>query len=133
VLYFSIAICPRIFAPVNGMISCQLRSDNVANPGETCQFSCDDGFTLTGSSVRTCQNDRTWSGTEPMCVAEAGMETSNYKHHLHIVTYLQFKTQILLVFCFATVHYAFQKNLYRFRRFSYVFQVLCIHRLLTDP
>ncbi|XP_065903900.1 P-selectin-like [Dysidea avara] len=60
-------ICPRIFAPVDGTISCQLGANNVANPGETCQFTCDDGFTLTGSSSRTCQNDRTWSGTEPMC------------------------------------------------------------------
>ena len=69
-MYFflhSIAICPKIFAPVGGTISCQLGANNVANPGETCQFKCDDGFTLTGSSSRTCQNDRTWSGTEPMC------------------------------------------------------------------
>jgi len=66
-----LAICPRIFAPVNGMIACQLGVSEVANPGETCTFTCDDGFTLTGSSTRTCQNDRTWSGTEPMC--ETGM------------------------------------------------------------
>jgi len=49
------------------MIACQLGVNEVANPGETCTFTCDDGFTLTGSSTRTCQDDGTWSGTEPMC------------------------------------------------------------------
>ena len=35
---------------------------------DTCTFSCDDGYELTGSENRTCQSDQTWSGTEPMCV-----------------------------------------------------------------
>ena len=35
---------------------------------DTCSFSCDDGYELTGSENRTCQSDQTWSGTEPMCL-----------------------------------------------------------------
>ena len=55
--------CPRLTAPDNGMIDCtgSLFED-------TCTFSCDDGYELTGSENRTCQSDQTWSGTEPMCV-----------------------------------------------------------------
>jgi len=70
-----LAVCPRIFAPVDGMITCQLGVNEVANPGETCTFTCD-GATLTGNSTRTCQNDGTWSGTEPMC--GTGMHCSKY-------------------------------------------------------
>ena len=55
--------CLPLTAPDNGMIDCtgSLFED-------TCTFSCDDGYELTGSENRTCQSDQTWSGTEPMCV-----------------------------------------------------------------
>ena len=59
----SLVSCPPLTAPDNGMIDCtgSLFED-------TCTFSCDDGYELTGSENRTCQSDQTWSGTEPMCV-----------------------------------------------------------------
>ena len=59
-----IAQCPRLFAPVNGMISCQLGANEIADAGETCLFTCDQGAVLNGSSSRTCQSDRSWSVTE---------------------------------------------------------------------
>jgi hypothetical protein len=35
---------------------------------ETVTFTCDPGFTLSGSSVRTCRGLGTWDGVEPKCV-----------------------------------------------------------------
>jgi len=55
--------CPPLTAPDNGTIDCtgSLFED-------TCTFSCDDGYELTGSENRTCQSDQTWSRTELMCI-----------------------------------------------------------------
>jgi len=54
-------------APNNGDIDCSLGGDGEANPGDTCTFTCDDGFELDGSDSRTCRDDGSWSGTEPRC------------------------------------------------------------------
>ena len=35
--------------------------------GDTCTVTCDDGFDLSGSETRTCQDDGSWSGTEAVC------------------------------------------------------------------
>jgi hypothetical protein len=37
--------------------------------GSTATYSCTPGFALSGSATRTCQNDATWSGDAPTCVA----------------------------------------------------------------
>lgn len=31
------------------------------------RFSCEAGFSLIGSAERTCLNNGTWSGTQPVC------------------------------------------------------------------
>ena len=59
--------CPSLTSPNNGMISCSLGGNNTPNPGETCSFTCNTGYELTGSSTRTCQNDGSWSGSNTMC------------------------------------------------------------------
>jgi len=58
----SSVLCPLLTAPDNGMIDCtgSLFED-------TCTFSCDDDYELTGSENRTCQSDQTWSGTRAIC------------------------------------------------------------------
>ena len=62
VVFFHLVSCPPLTAPDNGMIDCtgSLFED-------TCTFSCDDGYELTGSETRTCQGDGTWSGNISMC------------------------------------------------------------------
>jgi len=59
--------CHILFAPDDGEISCSLGDDGVPTEGDTCSFTCDDGFMLSGSNTRTCQSDLTWTGTEAMC------------------------------------------------------------------
>ena len=35
--------------------------------GDTCSFTCNIGYELTGSDTRTCQSDGSWSGTDNDC------------------------------------------------------------------
>ena len=35
--------------------------------GDTCSFTCNTGYELTGSDTRTCQSDGSWSGSEVAC------------------------------------------------------------------
>ena len=56
-----------LIGPANGMISCSLGGDGLPNPEETCTVTCDDGYELTGSDSRTCQNDGSWNGSDAMC------------------------------------------------------------------
>jgi len=58
--------CPPLSAPANGRINCSLENGE-ANPGDTCTFTCDDGYELGGSTSRTCGDDGSWSGTDTTC------------------------------------------------------------------
>ena len=49
------------------MISCSLGDDNVTSYEDTCSFTCNTGYELTGSDTRTCQSDGSWSGTDIVC------------------------------------------------------------------
>ena len=51
--------CPVLTAPDNGSISCSPGNDS---PGDTCTFTCDDRFKLSGTDRRTCQDDGSWDG-----------------------------------------------------------------------
>ena len=53
--------CPILSAPDNGQISCSPGNDS---PGNTCTFTCDDGFEISGTQSRTCQDDGTWNGAD---------------------------------------------------------------------
>ena len=51
-------VCLPLARPDNGVVGCSQNS---------CFFSCNFGYELTGSDTRTCQNDGSWSGMEAMC------------------------------------------------------------------
>jgi len=38
-------------------------------PGDTCEFACERGYDLIGSSIRTCNSEGSWTGTQPRCDA----------------------------------------------------------------
>ena len=59
--------CPSLSDPSNGMINCSLGDDGVPSYEDTCSFTCDTGYELTGSDTRTCQSDGSWSGSVAMC------------------------------------------------------------------
>ena len=65
--YTTIGQCPKLLSPPNGMISCSLGDDNITSYEDTCSFTCNTGYELTGSDTRTCQSDGSWSGTDTVC------------------------------------------------------------------
>ena len=66
-VYILLVSCPPLTAPINGMISCSLGDDGVPSFEDTCSFTCDIGYELTGSDTRTCQSDGSWSGSVAIC------------------------------------------------------------------
>ena len=59
--------CPVLTNPDNGIITCLLGDDGVATDGETCSYTCNTGYVLSGEDMRTCGSDRTWSGSIATC------------------------------------------------------------------
>ena len=66
-LFFILLVCPTLPSPSNGMVSCSLGVDGVANSEDTCSFTCNNGYELSGSDTRTCQTDGSWSGSDALC------------------------------------------------------------------
>ena len=64
--YFTIVNC-SLTIPNNGNINCSLGDDGVPSYEDTCSFICNTGYELTGSDTRTCQSDRSWSGSNATC------------------------------------------------------------------
>ena len=63
---FSVS-CPSLTHPNNGTITCSLGDDGVPFYEDTCSFTCNTGYELTGSDTRTCQSDGNWSGSDDVC------------------------------------------------------------------
>ena len=59
--------CESLTNPDNGMINCSLGDDEVPSYEDTCSFTCNNGYELTGSDPRTCQSDGSWSGSDDVC------------------------------------------------------------------
>jgi len=74
-LYFTVQ-CSELIEPSNGMMSCSLGGDEVPSYEDTCSFTCNSGYELTGSDTRTCQSDGSWSGSDVTCM-EPGMDNYN--------------------------------------------------------
>ena len=60
--------CDNLSTPANGEITCSSGRVGVGYEGDTCSFTCNTGYELTGSDTRTCQSDGSWSGTEAICI-----------------------------------------------------------------
>jgi len=59
--------CDILSTPSNGGISCSSGRVGVSYEGDTCNFTCNTGYLLTGSGARTCQSSGSWSGIETFC------------------------------------------------------------------
>ena len=63
--------CDNLSAPANGEItSCTSGRVGVGYEGDTCSFTCNTGYELTGSDNRTCQNDGSWDGRRTTCILD---------------------------------------------------------------
>ena len=51
----------------DGVINCSLGEDGNYSYKDTCSFTCNTGYELTGSDTRTCQSDGSWSDIDSAC------------------------------------------------------------------
>ena len=58
---------------MNGGVLCRL-SGITPSYEDTCNITCNTDYELTGSDTRTCQSDRSWSGTNTMCITRGNTE-----------------------------------------------------------
>ena len=69
-MYCTIDIrCNILSTPANGEImSCSSGRIGVGYEGDSCSFTCNTGYELTGNDTRTCQSDGSWSGSDGLCI-----------------------------------------------------------------
>ena len=66
-VYFKVQ-CLTLATPMNGDASCILMNGMTPYYEDTCSFTCNTGYELTGSDTRTCQSDGNWSGSDVVCI-----------------------------------------------------------------
>ena len=61
-------------------MSCSSGRVGVGYEGDTCSFTCNTGYELTGSDTRTCQSNGKWNGSDVICRkgTEALTDSSSY-------------------------------------------------------
>ena len=60
--------CDILSTPSNGGMSCSSGRVGVGYEGDTCSFTCNTGYKLTGSGKSTtCQRNGSWSGNHIVC------------------------------------------------------------------
>ena len=59
--------CPTLTDPSNGVMNCSMGDDGVPSYEDTCSFTCNTGYGLPGSEIRTCQSNGSWSGSDVTC------------------------------------------------------------------
>lgn len=70
--------CGKLQSPQNGSVS----GRNTTYP-HMLRFTCDVGFSLFGSTVRKCQSNGTWSGTNAFCQGEKNVTENSYLTNLY--------------------------------------------------
>ena len=48
-------------------MNCSLGDDGVPSYEDTCSFTCNTGYELTGNDTRTCQSNGSWSDGDSVC------------------------------------------------------------------
>ena len=61
----SVVVCGSLDSPENGLITI-----NNITLGSIATYSCNEGYNIMGNEVRTCQENGSWSGEDPVCQSE---------------------------------------------------------------
>ena len=73
--------CTLLSVPANGrIVSCSSGTAGMGFEGDTCSFTCNTGYELTGSDTRTCQSNRSWSGSDVVC-RQGNLDCLNTMHY----------------------------------------------------
>ena len=59
--------CDALRTPANGIVTLKTLGSVDVLPGSHADYTCNKGHEIIGSSMRCCQTDGSWSGTEPHC------------------------------------------------------------------
>lgn len=81
--------CGPLGIPKNGSLL-----GNLTVFPNSAQFQCDPGFVLSGSSIRRCQANGTWSGLKTLCSGKM-LHKGNFTAYLSCSCLVPFKTMIL--------------------------------------
>ena len=99
-IYITIIVdvrCNNLSTPANGSItSCTSGIAGVGYEGDTCSFTCNSGYELTGSDTRTCQSDGSWNGNDVACIIKGKAKV--IIHVLIILCFNGFLISRLLVY-----------------------------------
>ncbi|XP_061201498.1 E-selectin isoform X2 [Neopsephotus bourkii] len=60
--------CPALEMPLHGAVNCTHSSVELTW-GATCEFTCEEGFTLTGPATLQCGSSGVWDRQQPSCAA----------------------------------------------------------------
>uniref|UniRef100_A0A8C6NE32 E-selectin n=1 Tax=Melopsittacus undulatus TaxID=13146 RepID=A0A8C6NE32_MELUD len=60
--------CPALEMPLHGAVNCSHPSVELTW-GATCEFTCEEGFTLTGPATLQCGSSGAWDRQQPSCAA----------------------------------------------------------------
>lgn len=82
--------CPLLKAPENGQINCS-NSEPVYN--SQCYFTCNQGYSLDGHELLTCDTYGNWTGKNPTCQGKRNKQTQKKDHILE-----EIKTQYTFEF-----------------------------------
>ena len=74
--------CKVLKAPQFGSINCSLGDDGKPTPGDTCSFSCDEGYNIGDTTTTTCKDNGNWA---PALSAECVL--GKYKYNKHNLLY----------------------------------------------
>ena len=70
-MYVVTCVCAHMLVSVsmcdNSLCVCMTNGVGVGYEGDTCSFTCNTDYELTGSNTRTCQSDGRWSGSDDAC------------------------------------------------------------------
>lgn len=69
-LCFAAVQCPALQELENGVVSCGDNADMRFSYGNTCSFSCAEGYRLVGPSTVTCTSAAEWTERMPRCEGE---------------------------------------------------------------
>lgn len=86
--------CPTLLELANGFIDCS--GPQVTD--ESCLFTCNAGYSLSGSSIRQCLSNSTWSGVDSVCLPLHCKELESTTNSLIILPcYTEFNSTCTLI------------------------------------
>ena len=93
--------CPVLQPPTNGAITSFSCGSSF---GSQASFTCNKGYQITGSRLRSCRSDGTWSGNTTLC---------NSKDLCHTVIFFQHLLKLKILVALLTYSQSGTTNAYR--------------------